>query len=96
MKNAIIIFLFAFIVIPSSIFAWEKTYGGPGEEGANCIAPCSDGGFIVAGYTTSYGAGGYDVCFLHPKGNDDAPLSGQGVLVELVQAPADVIAELSP
>ncbi len=33
------------------------------------------------------GAGGHEVCFIHPKGNDDAPLSGQGVLIELVQAP---------
>jgi lactoylglutathione lyase len=41
------------------------------------------------------GAAGYDVCFLHPKGNDDAPRSGEGVLIELVQAPDDVIAALS-
>lgn len=40
------------------------------------------------------GASGYDVCFLHPKGNDETPLSGQGVLIELVQAPEDVIAAL--
>ncbi len=40
------------------------------------------------------GAAGYDVCFLHPKGNDDAPRSGEGVLIELVQAPDDVIAAL--
>lgn len=41
------------------------------------------------------GASGYDVCFLHPKGNDAAPRSGEGVLIELVQAPDDVIAALS-
>ena len=40
------------------------------------------------------GAGGHDVCFIHPKGNDATPLSGEGVLIELVQAPADVIAAL--
>ncbi|MEM8923075.1 MAG: VOC family protein [Actinomycetota bacterium] len=40
------------------------------------------------------GAAGHDVCFIHPKGNDAAPHGAQGVLVELVQAPADVIAEL--
>ena len=38
------------------------------------------------------GAAGYDVCFIHPKGNEQFPLSGEGVLIELVQAPADVIA----
>ena len=37
------------------------------------------------------GAVGYDVCFVHPKGNDEFPLSSQGVLVELVQAPESVI-----
>ncbi len=38
------------------------------------------------------GAAGYDVCFIHPKGNEETPIGGEGVLVELVQAPADVIA----
>ena len=37
------------------------------------------------------GAAGYDVCFIHPKGNADAPIGGEGVLIELVQAPAEVI-----
>jgi lactoylglutathione lyase len=33
------------------------------------------------------GASGYDVCFIHPKGNEEFPLCSEGVLVELVQAP---------
>jgi len=41
------------------------------------------------------GASGHDVCFIHPKPNDQWPLSGEGVLIELVQAPNTVIAELS-
>jgi lactoylglutathione lyase len=36
------------------------------------------------------GAAGHDVCFIHPKGSDDAPRSGEGVLIELVQAPETV------
>ena len=40
------------------------------------------------------GAAGYDVCFIHPKGNDEFPIGGEGVLIELVQAPPDVIAAL--
>lgn len=40
------------------------------------------------------GAGGNDVCFIHPKGDAALPLSGEGVLIELVQAPPDVIAAL--
>jgi lactoylglutathione lyase len=37
------------------------------------------------------GASGYDVTFIHPKGNESSPLSGAGVLIELVQAPPKVI-----
>jgi lactoylglutathione lyase len=41
------------------------------------------------------GASGHDVCFIHPKANAEFPLAGEGVLIELVQAPADVKAALS-
>ncbi len=37
------------------------------------------------------GAAGFDVCFVHPKGNEAAPIGGEGVLIELVQAPPEVI-----
>ena len=40
------------------------------------------------------GAAGYDICFMHPKANDEFPIAGEGVLIELVQAPAEVIAAL--
>jgi lactoylglutathione lyase len=38
------------------------------------------------------GAAGHDICFVHPKGNEQFPLGGEGVLIELVQAPPEVIA----
>ena len=41
------------------------------------------------------GAAGHDVCFLHPRGNEQFPIGGEGVLLELVQAPPEVIAALS-
>ena len=41
------------------------------------------------------GASGYDVCFVHPKSNEDFPLSGEGVLIELVQAPPEIIEALT-
>jgi len=37
------------------------------------------------------GAAGHNVCFIHPKGNEKAPIGGAGVLIELVQAPSDVL-----
>ena len=38
------------------------------------------------------GASGFDVCFIHPKGNEATPIGGEGVLIELVQAPPEVVA----
>ena len=40
------------------------------------------------------GASGHDICFIHPKGNEEFPIGGEGVLIELVQAPAEVNEEL--
>ncbi|WP_374404214.1 VOC family protein [Niveibacterium sp.] len=38
------------------------------------------------------GAAGFDITFIHPKGNEATPFSGEGVLIELVQAPPEVVA----
>src|ERR1700712_3115819 len=38
------------------------------------------------------GAAGFDICFVHPKSNDQFPVGGEGVLIELVQAPDEVVA----
>jgi len=40
------------------------------------------------------GAAGYDICFIHPKSSDEFPVAGEGVLIELVQAPPEIIAAL--
>ena len=37
------------------------------------------------------GAAGYDICFVHPKANEEFPVGGEGVLIELVQAPREVV-----
>ena len=37
------------------------------------------------------GASGHDICSLHPKGSEEFPVSGEGVLIELVQAPPEVV-----
>jgi lactoylglutathione lyase len=37
------------------------------------------------------GAAGFDICFIHPRGNDELPVGGEGVLIELVQAPPEVV-----
>jgi lactoylglutathione lyase len=57
-----------------------SAYGWLGEQGVR---------FTPGGIRK--GAAGYDVCFIHPKGNEESPIGAEGVLVELVQAPKDVI-----
>jgi lactoylglutathione lyase len=41
------------------------------------------------------GAAGFDICFVHPKGNEEFPIGGEGVLIELVQAPSEVVKAFS-
>ena len=42
------------------------------------------------------GAAGYDITFLHPKASEEFPIAGEGVLIELVQAPPEVVEALAP
>lgn len=48
---------------------WQKTYGGSGYDSANSIQQTSDGGYIVAGYANSFGAGGGDAWVLKLDAN---------------------------
>lgn len=59
-----------------------------------CVAWLSEQGVRFTPGGIRKGAAGHDVCFIHPKGDAASPLSGEGVLIELVQAPPEVIATL--
>ena len=50
---------------------WEKTFGGEYDDGATAIIPTEDGGFIVAGYTKSFGNGGKDIYLIKIDENGD-------------------------
>jgi len=50
----------------------------------------SDHGVRFAPGGIRKGASGFDICFIHPKGSDELPIGGEGVLIELVQAPPEV------
>lgn len=59
------------------------------------VAWLSEQGMRFAPGGIRRGAAGHDVCFIHPKGDEASPRSGEGVLIELVQAPPEVIAALA-
>jgi hypothetical protein len=40
---------------------WDKTFGGTSFDDGESVRQTSDGGYVIAGYTESYGAGGEDV-----------------------------------
>jgi lactoylglutathione lyase len=56
-----------------------------------CVTYLGEQGVRFAPGGIRKGAAGYDICFIHPKGNETSPYSGEGVLIELVQAPKEVI-----
>lgn len=64
------------------------------DDLAKAVDELSSNGVRFAGGIRP-GASGHDVAFIHPKGNAEKPHGGEGVLVELVQAPKDVIDALS-
>ena len=53
----------------------------------NCVDYLQKNGVRIADGGIRMGASGHKVCFIHPKGNEDFPISGEGVLIELVQHP---------
>lgn len=56
-----------------------------------CVAFLSQHGVRFTSGGIRRGAAGHDICFIHPHGNDSSPIGGHGVLIELVQAPAELL-----
>ncbi len=50
---------------------WTRMYGGAFAERGQSVQQCEDGGFVVAGYTWSFGAGNYDVWLIRTDANGD-------------------------
>ena len=75
MRSASIVLLL--LILPILAFAqppdslWSQTYGGVDRDGGNCVQQTLDGGFIIAGYTESFGGGGYDVYLIKTDANGD-------------------------
>ncbi len=60
-------FLLASVFVYSQIM-FEKHYGGTSDEHGNYVFQTEDGGYIISGYTQSYGAGGHDIYIIKTDG----------------------------
>jgi len=54
-----------------TVDGWYKKYGGDGIECLNWVEETSDGGFIAAGKTDSFGAGDWDAWLVHVDSSGD-------------------------
>ena len=52
-------------------FQWHKTFGGTGIDHGYAVEQMSDSGYAVAGYTNSFGNGGYDGYLVRTDKNGD-------------------------
>jgi hypothetical protein len=48
---------------------WTRTYGGSGTETARCVKQTNDGGYVVAGFSNSFGAGHFDFYLVRTDSN---------------------------
>jgi hypothetical protein len=56
----------------AGVSQWTRTYGGPDDEYGSSVSSTDDGGYIIAGYTASYGAGNWDAYLIKTDSNGDS------------------------
>ena len=56
----------------SGISQWTQTFGGVEDDWASSVSSTADGGYVIAGYTASYGAGCWDAYLIKTDSNGDS------------------------
>jgi hypothetical protein len=65
------LFLVSTVIADPGDTLWTRTYGGSNHEGGYSVQQTTDGGYIIAGHTMSFGAGGYDLYLVKTDPNGD-------------------------
>ena len=71
--------------------AWQKAYGGLGDDVANSIQPTEDGGFVFAGHTSSFGDGSIDAWLLKLNSSGEGQLPGTDTSAHIIDTNASGI-----
>lgn len=58
------------------VMDWQKAFGGTGNDRGHTVDQTDDGGYILAGYTHSFGAGGADVYLVRTDESGDTLWTG--------------------
>ena len=71
------------ILTPISLLAqgWQSTFGGSNDDVARDVLQTNDGGFVLVGYTQSFGAGNADVFLVKTdaQGNEQWSQTYKGI-----------------
>ncbi len=59
-STVLFVLLSLVVVVEADTMMWSQTYGGPEDDAAQSLVETSDGGYAIAGRTSSFGAGGFD------------------------------------